>query len=116
MRLLRWLVLFKVPSVPLPYAATEKLAYGRDPTCEDTLNVSLQSGIQAGCMKEIACRLCQRQMMLAAPAAVCSKSRASAAMRFSLAFRKCNIILTDNIAQNRQTLRSVGGFLVRIPL
>lgn len=36
------------------YAATEKLAYGRDATWEDTLKVGLQSGIQAGCMKEIA--------------------------------------------------------------
>ena len=36
------------------YAATEKLAYGRDPTLEDTLKVGLQSGIMAGGMKEIA--------------------------------------------------------------
>ena len=35
------------------YAATEKLAYGRDPTWEDTLRVGLQSGIIAGETKEI---------------------------------------------------------------
>ena len=35
------------------YAATEKLAYGRDHTWEDTLKVGLQSGIIAGETKEI---------------------------------------------------------------
>ena len=36
------------------YAATEKIAYGRDPTVEDTLRVGITSGVMAGGMKFLA--------------------------------------------------------------
>ena len=36
------------------YAATEKIAYGRDPTVKDTLRVGITSGVMAGGMKFLA--------------------------------------------------------------